>query len=268
MNGKTHAHRALRCILNEQEHVSEKTKAFERFRAEVSETQVSSPGIIGIGGGSRNGLISTLIGQKESSTESPSDRILRLFEETVRPYSVDDIEKEEPLIETVAEELGRGAAYSLSPETEAGFTESVKQAVLSSTADRQAELRAMDRALEREETSVRSAAEVADDILNARSMEETTEVEIISSGFDELKQMYDEVSGFIDRCGEEIQSRQKTLRATTSNGASAGVRHHKIVAYVYQELPTEYPVMSTITRLNQLCEERKRVLRNQLARTS
>lgn len=185
-----------------------------------------------------------------------------------RPYSVDDIEKEEPLIETVAEELGRGAAYSLSPETEAGFTESVKQAVLSSTADRQAELRAMDRALEREETSVRSAAEVADDILNARSMEETTEVEIISSGFDELKQMYDEVSGFIDRCGEEIQSRQKTLRATTSNGASAGVRHHKIVAYVYQELPTEYPVMSTITRLNQLCEERKRVLRNQLARTS
>jgi len=269
----THAHHALRRVVNESEHVSEKIDAYERFRSGVSEVETWS-GSVGSGfssgggddAGSRvgGGLLSALTSADGSDG---CDRVLELFEGTVRPYSVEDVDDGEPVRATAAEALGEEVAYSLSPETEGAFPEGVNGAVVTSTADRQSELRAMEKALAREEECVRRSLNFVEEAVASDALNGREEPELLGLRFDELRRTYRELSELQEGLERGIDLRQETLHETTNHGAAAGVEHRELVTYLYQDFPSEYPVLSTLTRLNELCGERKRVLRDHISRS-
>jgi len=265
---ETHAHQALRRVVAEQEHVGKKSEAFKRFREEVSgvPTETSGSGGFGATTATGGGGIATTL-TNTTPTRDGCRRVLALFDETVRPQSVEDIKGSEPLVETLAEELGRDVAYSLS-SSEGAFTKELKTALLSATADREAELCAMEKALEKEEESVRSALETVE---NASGSELASlggsEGALLGMGFDELREAHAETSELGEESERAVEERQKTLHETTNNGAAAGVEHHELVGYLYEDFPTEYPVLFTLTKLKELCEERGRAVRDSLCRT-
>lgn len=264
---RTYTHRALACVVNEREHVSEKSDAFEEFRRSVSaigssarprdaRTTARSPVGHGPPGKRR--------GSSAGKNARGCTRVLESFCETVRPEAVEDLDEPETVMETVAEELGDCVAYSLSPETEVVFDEGLKSAVLSAVTDRQAELRAMEKAVRSEEESVKASVETIERLVEA--LEEADEADLFGLGFDELEAAYEELSGFESECERGIRARQEVLQGTTKNGA-AGLEHPELVAYLYQDLPTDHPVLFTLTRLNRLCDELQDRVRDQIART-
>lgn len=257
----THVHAALGRVSDEQEHFSDKIDAFGRFYSEVKEISPASGTTTRVarritGGG---GMVS----MTTSSSGSACDEVLKAFARTIRPYSIKDIDGDESLMTTVSEELGRDIAVSLSSETDMNFTKEVKRAVLSETAGRRSELHAMKDALDREKMSLSSSAEVIEDLQGVLS---ETEEGLLSDGFTELRSKYETLSEYTESCERAIEERQDTLHRTTNQGAAAGVRHRDLVEYLYEEFPTEYPALSTLTRLNEVCTERKREVSTHMSR--
>ena len=94
---------------------------------------------------------STLSGSSKSRKQ-----VRELFAETVRPHSTAAVEDSETLLETIVAELSDQVAVALAPQNATtGFTAGLKQGVLSEAAQRRQELRAMKRALDREEAARR-----------------------------------------------------------------------------------------------------------------
>lgn len=252
---ETHAHRAYRRVVEEKEDVSDMLDGFDRFRKVVSETATDT---------SARGAVSRRLrgGASCVGSSGACERVLGAFDETVRGV----VEPEEPLLRTVAEELGEDIAYSLSSETDAGFGEGVKSAVLSAADERRSELRAMRSALSAEERSLSRSVAAVEETVGSEVLEED-ESKLLSLGFGELRDRYDTVSRMEERCEESIEERQELLHKTTKNGVEAGLRHHDLVGYLYEDMPTEYPALSTLTRAKAVCAERRRLLREHLSRT-
>jgi len=260
---RTPAHEALRRVLREREHASGKLAALERFRQGVCDTPAEAKQqASGDAGRAPDGGVRQAPAALQG-TEDRRDEVLELFDETVRPYTAEEAECEASLKEAVSEEFGRDVALLLSPERGDRLTQGLKDAVLSAAADRQSEMRAMEDALETEEESVGRAVDLADEVGAS-----VHEIPLLRLGFDELREEYERLSALQERCEEGIEDRQEVLHRTTNHGAAAGVRHRDLVGYLYQDFPTDYPVLSTLTRLNEVCAERQRTVRSHLGRTA
>lgn len=260
MSAETHVHSALERARCERDALAAKSDAYERFVDRVADISTEAAG-------APTADVATTGGARRFVGRSNADRcrnVRAAFEETVRPHSVADVDESEPLVATIRAELGESVAVALAPTTETGFSAEVKRGVLSEAAARKAETEAVHRALEREETSLDAAASLVDEAV--AWIAEADETPLCELGFDRLRERHETLAAFSERCDEVVRERQSRLRATTSRDADSAVRHEDLVAFLYGDFPVEYPVLSTVARLDETCRECQRVVRDHLVR--
>lgn len=265
MSVTTHVHDALERVDGEHEHVSEELAAFDRFGAGVRDldpvSSVESPGSTHRTGATAHA--STPF--RRTATEvDRTKRVCKLFDETVRPYSIADLDGSASLVGTMSEELGREIAVAVAPTTSGRFTAEVKEAILSAVAHRRAELRAMDRALDTETESLTAALEGVETTIDW--LVEANETPLSDLGFAALRERHGTLASHRSRCAETVHERQDVLHRTTNHHATAGLAYQSLTGYLYRDSSTSYPVLSTATRLDALCEECQRTVRDHLTR--
>jgi hypothetical protein len=267
MTVRTPLLQALERVADEREHVTEKQNAFDEFERTVRDLSVApQSGEFEASqaptGGSIAVSVATTHGTRPSEDHCRSIR--EAFTETVRPYSVEDLDEPESLVETMAEELSRDLATMLAPGSGGQFTAPTKRALLSAVAERQQELTVMKRALDAEEQSLRSASDEIGEIIDR--LAEANESRMINLGFDALQTHHEELTRHRDRCDEIVHDRQDFLHDTTSRDATVGLTHRSLVEYLYAELSIDHPVLVTVTRLDDICADRQREVRDQIVR--
>lgn len=267
MSVRTHIWQALDRVEDEQEHVVEKQTAFDEFEQTVGDLSVAPPSseigaLQASAGGSLGVSIATTHGTQPS--EDHCQHVREAFAETVRPYSIQDLDEPESVVETIAEEFGKDLAMIFAPGSGGQFTAPTKQALVSAVAERQQELAVIERALDAEEESLRSASDEIEGIIGW--LAETNETRMINLGFETLQTHHEELATHRDRCDEIAGDRQEFLHGTTSRDAAVGLTHRSLVEYLYVELPVDYPVLVTVTRLDDVCVDCQRVVRDQFVR--
>jgi hypothetical protein len=191
-------------------------------------------------------------------------QIRQLFADTIQPHSGVDLDHSESLMETIAEECGRDVALLLAPTAGNQFTSDVKQAVLAATTQRQAEIEAFQRALDREAEALETAADdlavVTDWLVDA------DEIPLTDLGFDSLQDRHEMLDAHRERCSTVARRRQKLLEQTTASAGQAAIGHHSLVRHLYTDLPVTHPVLVTAARLDDLCGSCQRTVRKHLTR--
>ena len=263
MTVRTSVHEALERVDEEREHVDGQLTAVDRFAKGVTDLEPASAAASTPQRLTDGGVVTATAVRRENAADR-RERVRELFAETIRPYSVDDLEDDEPLVETIAEELSHDVAAALSPETNGAFTPRVKQAVLSATADRRAELKAINIALEREAESLESAAAEIDAVTDWICRADETP--LLELGFDDLRERHETLARHRERCRRVLDERQATLRRTANHNASAGIRQRTVVAFLYQEFSTSHPALTTALRLEKVCADCQRAVRDHLTR--
>jgi hypothetical protein len=246
-------------------HVEDTAKAFERFDTEVRTLDTASlPN--GGGGVPATGEVTPAAPAVRQSgpATARAEAVRSLFEETVRPYSVADIEESEPLTATMSEELGEGIAAVLDPSTPGQFTAKVQQSIHDAVEQRQAELRAMERALDIERESLVESLQRLEATWEWLEMANERPLSVL--GFEALRERHEGLKTHRNRCETVATDRQAVLDRTTSEGAKTGLTHRSLVAYLSQERATTFPVLSAAARLDAICTECQRTVRNHLTR--
>ena len=252
---ETEAHRALQTVKEEKRITSKKLTEIGRFRQEVREMEAvdGSPadGLRGADGGVR------AVSSTGSNPGCVCGDVIEAFEGTLN-----GCEGSVCVERAMAGELGKDVAAFLLRDGDADLTPELKRAVLSSVDERRSQLRVLEEALETEEESVRSAVELTESMSDSL----ITEDMMISLGFDELKQGHGSLICLKEDCEKRIQERHKTLSKTTKEASAAGLRHMSMIEYLYEELSTEYPVLSTLTEAVRVCERKEREVREYICR--
>jgi hypothetical protein len=261
MTTESHVEQAIDRVHEEQAAIDGKQAAYKHFVNGVEgvtiETQTAQRG------GLRTGPVATVTASSSSGSNSRK-RVRDLFAETVRPHSTADVEDPETLLETIGAELSEQVAMALAPQNMTGFTATLKQGVLSETTQRCHELQAMERALDREEVSLVAANDVIREIVEW--IVDANETALTDCGYEALQARHERLDGFHDRCGTIARERQSLLHATTSADAQAGIAHQELMNCLYDGFPVACPVLSTLVRIEQLCNECQRSVRNHLIR--
>jgi hypothetical protein len=262
---QTHIDDALTRVERERTHVEGERRAYERFYSEVASlspqpaTAQSAIRSAGVGSLSISGW------SQSETTKTDARRIRELFSETVRPYSVADLDAEESLLETIRGELGDSIAVVLAPGTDAVVTSQIQRAICSTAQQRRRELDAMGRALDREKASLEAAAYDCQTITDW--VVDHNQPSLLEFGFPELQRRHEQLSARRTRCDDRLVARQETIQATTSRDAQIGLKHRSLVTYLYQGFPVSYPVLSTLTRLDSLLADCQRTVRDHLIRS-
>jgi uncharacterized protein (DUF3084 family) len=264
MSIETHIKSALARVERERTHVEEEHRAYERFHSAVASLSIGPVPTQSASGPTVGGAVSVSGGSQSEATKTDAGRIRELFSETVRPYSVADLDTEESLLETIREELGDSIAFILAPNTDVRVSPQVQRAICSAATQRQRELDAMSRALDREAESLQAAADDCQTITDRVTHHDQTS--LLELGFPELQRRHEQLSGHRDRCEDRLATRQETIQATTSRDAQIGLTHRSLVRYLYQEFPVSYPVLSTMTRLDSLLADCQLTVRDHLTR--
>jgi hypothetical protein len=261
MTVETHIQQAIDRVHEEQTATDGKQEAYKRFVTGVEEVAVETP--TAQRGGLRTGPAATVAASSSGGSKS-REQVRELFAETVRPHSTADVDDPETLLETIGVELSEQVAMALAPRNMTGFTTNLKQGVLSEAAQRRHELRAMEHALDREEASLAAANDSMSEVL--AWIVDTNETALTDCGFEALQARHERLDGFHDRCGTIARERQSLLHATTSADAQAGIAHQELMNCLYDGFPVACPVLSTLVRIEQLCNECQRSVRNHLIR--
>lgn len=256
---ETHVDAARERVEAEREHILAERRAYEQFRSEVAAIGTTTPGGAG---GPAGGVVS--VADTGDPGASESRQLREAFAETVRPYSVEDVAGEEPLLETVREELGDGIALALAPGTDHGVTPQVKQAIAARTTERVAELRAMRAALDREESSLEVVADATTTVTDW--LVEADETPLSSLGFEALQARHETLASHRDRCRELLAERQSHLHSCPGGAGSVTMRQRTVARFLYSDFPVEFPVLSTVTRLLDLLSDCQRAVRDHLVR--
>jgi hypothetical protein len=252
---ETEAHKALRTVEEEKQITSDKLTEIDRFRQKVRRMEatgdISNDGFRGAVGGAVNAVVSTMPGGPVCGD------VIEAFEDTLNRC-----EESTGMETTMSGELGREIAALLLRDEEAELTSDLKGSVLHSVDERKSQLRVLKEALETEEESVRLTVELVE------SIDETliTEGDLISMGFDELRQRHGSLICLKEDCENRIQERQQTLSRTTKETSAAGLRHMSLVEYLYENLSAEHPVLSTLTEAMQACEENEYEVREHICK--
>lgn len=240
----THVGRARTRIERERDEVEAKRKAYDRFRTRL---ESASPRASSAGTGE------TLVSATSTQRVDP---IREAFAETVAPTC-----EERSIEEVLAAELGEGVATALAT---GGVSRPLRRALRSETDQRRAELAAMDGALGAEAVSLERATEVVDPI--REWLIEGNETALSTCGFDELRERHERLADFREDCETLVADRQEHLGRATGADGQAGVRHDDLRAYLYEARPVDHPVLVTAARLDGLCAECQRVVRDHLVR--
>lgn len=257
---ETHVGSAREAVERERELLAEERAAYEQFQREVASLSATEMRR-GTAGTASGGAAVQSAGVETG--ESACEQVREAFAETVRPYSVDDV-GDEPLLETIREELGDGVALALAPTTDTAFTAGTKQAVLTAARERRRGIEATVDALDSEAASLR---EVGDAVAETTDWLATADETPLSTlGFDALCERHERLAEYRNQCEELLDDRQRLLLETTGRNQSADVRHRSLVRYLYKSFPVVYPVLSTLTRLYDLLEDCQRAVRNHLTR--
>lgn len=243
----THVGRASDRVAREREAVGARRRAYGRFRSRVEairpRPRAGPAGAGEVVAGSRGG----------SDVTEP---IREAFVETVAATLAD-----RPVAELLAAELGEGVATAIEAEAP---SPSLRRAVLSESDRRRAELAAMDRALEAEAASLSGAKETIES--TREWLVDADGTALSACGFDELRARHERLAEFREDCERTLAERQEHLGRTTSVGGRAGVRQRDLVDGLYGEFPIDYPVLVTLTRLEESCVDCQRVVRDHLVR--
>lgn len=258
---ETHVDRARTAVEREREVLSEEGSAYEAFRRRVESLSAAEMGRSGGVGGTHGG-IATRTAHGDTSGGA-CEAVREAFAETVRPYSVDDV-GDEPLLETIREELGDGIALALAPTTETAFTPQTKGAILTAARERRRGIDATIDALDSEAESLCTVGKAVGEITDWIAAAEETPLSEL--GFEELRERHDRLAEFRDRCERLLDDRQELLLRTTGRNQSADVSHRSLVRYLYSSLPVVYPVLSTVARLYDVLGECQRAVRASLTR--
>jgi capsid protein len=253
--------RARTRVRAEQEAVDEKLDAYETFIRRVRGLQTDPAPSSGAG-------ITTAGGATHLSTDvSSTDRrrtVRRAFAETIRPHSVADVDETESLLETIREEFTDTIAVVLAPTTDASLTPELKRLVLTEARSRRTEAAALQKALEREEAHLDDAAAAVDDIV--AWMVDANERALTDLGFDALAERHETLAGHRACCEDVARDRQAFLQQTTNGGIDAGVRHRRLVSYLYRDFPVDHPVLTAVATLDETCRDCQRAVRDHLVR--
>lgn len=257
---ETHVDVARETVARERGQIVDEQEAYEQFRRQVASiSPTEAPPQTGAGG---SGPIGT---QAAASTTDSTNcrRVREAFAETVRPHSVDAAD-EEPLLETIREELGDGIAVALAPTTDHGFTPQTKQAIFAAVCERLQDLDATTTSLDREAESLAAAATETETVTEwLRAADETPLPEL---GFEDLRERHERLDEFRDQCQQRLTVRQELLQETTSQNPWVGLNHRSLVVFLYQKFQVNYPVLSTIARLDDLLADCQRTVRDHLTR--
>ena len=257
MTVETHVDAARERLERERDHIVGERRAYKQFRSEVAAVGTTTPG----GTGGRAGGVVSVAEVAEPGTAN-CRQLLETFAETVRPYSVEDVDREEPVLETVREELGDGIALALSPSTDHGVTPQVKQAIAAKTAERVTELDSMLAALGREEDSLETAADEVTAVTNW--LVEADQTPLSALGFDELRGRHERLERHRERCRELLTTRQEHLHSSAD--ARMTIYQRTVARFLYRSFPVEFPVLSTVTRLLETLVECQETVRDHLTR--
>lgn len=241
----TYVDRAGERVAREREAVETKRQAYDRFRSRIESIRPRT----------------TTAGAGETLTYSSggsnaAQPIREAFAETVGAACEDP-----PTAELLAVELGEGIATALATD---GPSPPLRRAVLSESDRRRAELAAMERALEAEAGSLAEASETVESI--REWLIEANETPLSASGFEELRAYHERLAEFREDCAALLSDRQKHLGRTTSADGRAGLRHRDLVDHLYEGFPIDHPVLVTAVRLDELCAECQRSVRDHLVR--
>lgn len=236
----TYVGRARTRVAHERDEVEAKRGAYDRFRARIESI---SPQAVPADGGA------TLVSAASTTTAGP-------IRETIAP-----LHEERPLVEVLAAELGEGIATALTTD---GASSAIHRATRSEADRRRAELAAMDRALGAEADSLARADDVVEPIRGW--LVETNETPLSDCGFEVLRAYHERLAGFREDCAALLSDRQEHLGRTTSADGRAGLRHRDLVDHLYEGFPIDHPVLVTLVRLDELCTECQRTVRDHLVR--
>lgn len=252
---------AQTCVQAEQEALDDKHEAYETFIQKVEKLQVyqrsaSATGIKTVGGMANH-----------SSDRSRPDRcrlVRNIFDQTIRPHSVADIDESEPLLETIRQELTDEIAVALAPTTEISFTSELKQMTLTEAKAQQLEIEVCRQAIDREESQVSDVNKTVENILTW--IVEANETRLLELSFDALKQRHETLAEYRNRCDEIAYQRQDFINKSTTRGVDVGFEHRSLIPYLYQDLEIDFPVLATVANLDMACQSCQRTIRQQLIR--
>lgn len=250
---------AQKRVERERDAIADLQQGYSRFVSQVRDVSVQT------------GHPQPVPGATSGATPAVSSRatdgckqIRQLFADTIHPHSGVDLDHTESLMETIAEECGREVALLLAPTAGNQFTSDVKRAVLDATSQRQAEIEAFQRALDRETEALETAA---DDLAAVTDwLVETDETPLTELGFDGLQDRHETLEEHRERCDGVARRRQDLLDRTTASAGQAAVGHHSLVRYLYTDLPVTHPILVTAARLDDLCGSCQRTVRAHLTR--
>jgi hypothetical protein len=257
--GFAYIDRAGTRVRAERDDVAERIDAFDAFIDRVAAlSTVQPPSSAGMAATTDTRL------RVDSATDDHCRTVRRAFDETVRPHSVADVDGAESLLKTMREELTDTIALALAPTTDVSFSPELEQVVISKTRGRRAEATALHEALGREEVHLADVGAAVDD--STAWIVEANETPLTDLGFDALGRLHETLASHRDRCETLAHRRQQFLGETTNDGIEAGVRHERLVPYLYQDFPVDHPVLATVAKLDATCEECQRTIRDHLVR--
>lgn len=259
---ETHIDDAQERVTAEQEALAGKRAAIAEFVDHVAEVTPESPSTAATAG-TAQGTTTTVTGGTNGGPSDPCTEIREAFAETVAPHSVPE-DDSEPLLETIRVELTDSVAAALAPGTATPLSPELKRAIVSEAQRRQTELEVMYEGLDSEETRLTAAAASVEEITGW--LVEADETPLSELGFDALQQRHEQLAAHRETCDRLTADRQAFLNGTTSEAVETGVRNDHIVSQLYEDFPVEYPVLETASRLEALCGECQRVVRDHLTR--
>ncbi|MDS0476095.1 hypothetical protein [Natrinema sp. 1APR25-10V2] len=270
MSDTTAVHRAVTCIDDEREAIADRRAALEAFEKRVRDVPAETPTLAGsqYRQGTTAPLATTMttgVSASGSSASTLGERCVTVreaFAETVRPHSTADIAADEPLAETIAAELTEDIAVALATET--GWTPALKRAVLEETETRQRETTAYLETLREERQALEAAIDEIDEIV--AWLQTTADESLLQCDFDALRAKHDRLERDRDRLETLARERQARLTDSTNRYGTGGTRYRSLLASFYSDLSVRYPLLSTATRLYEICGDCQRTVRAHLTR--
>jgi hypothetical protein len=225
----------------ERERTAAERDALTEFERQVSGIETTQPVPTG--------------GAAVSVTSDPADRQLErvrdAYRETVMAVPHYETEYGEPIAVNMSAELGEEIVAAVFDGTR--FTRQLKHGLLSQCNEARHRRTALLTTLDREDRRLRGAHEELREIES--DLDDETPASIETCSFPELSDRWNRLGTVEDRCREVLEDHATTTEISPES-------QPRLREYVYQSLPTEYPVLSDGTRLlDRITDCRRSVMR-------
>lgn len=252
---ETHVDHARDRVEAERSTAAAKRDGLAAFRARVADLPVAASDRLRSDG---SGIpIASRPGQ---SRQNAGHAVVGAFDETVRPHCEDT----QSQLEAIQTELSESIAVALASAASPTLTPDLHRAVLARTDSRLRELDALLAALDDETDALADAAatveRISDWIVTA------DETALSTLGFAALQERHDALAAHRERCETLATERQAGLEAIQSDGGDVALHHRSLVVELYTDFPVDHPVLATAVRLDAICGDCQRAVRNHLVR--